>query len=102
MYVSVRELHKDFWEGGMIMDPLMMWPLLLWIFAVMLGRLHEYSESLKGRWLLKVISEGNRGQGSAFISASIISKITVRYQRIKAKLNIGLLLIYPVNGVFYI
>lgn len=45
------------------MDPLMMWLLLMWILAVMLGRLHEYSDalSLKERWMLKVTLEGNRG-----------------------------------------
>lgn len=66
------------------MDPLMMWPLLVWILAVMLGRRHEYSMALclRERWLLNVILEGIRGQclkaDSAFQSASIISKITVK------------------------
>lgn len=86
----------------------MMWLLLVWILAVILGRLHEYSEalSLRERWMLKVTLEGNRGQGSrgncAFKSASIISKITVKYLRIKAKLIGGPLLIYAVNSGFYI
>lgn len=55
----------------MIMDPLMMWPLLIWILAVMLGRLHEYSEALclRERWTLKVTLEGIRGRGSRADSA---------------------------------
>lgn len=67
----------------MIMDLLMMWPLPIWISAVMRGRLHEYSEalSLGERWMLKVALEGTRGHGSradsALKSASIISEITV-------------------------
>lgn len=83
----------------MIMDLLMMWPLLMWILAVMQGRLHEYSDalSLEERWMLKVTLEGIRGQGSrvhsAFKSASIITKIIVKYLRIKAKLIRGPLLI---------
>lgn len=64
------------------MDLLMMWPLLIWILAVMLGRPHEYSKalSLRERWLLKVTLEGNRGPDSrgdsAFESASVIGKST--------------------------
>lgn len=75
----------------MIMDPLMMWPLLIWIYAVMLGRLYEYSEALflKERLMVKVTLEGNRGQGSsvysAFKSASIISKITVKIPENQSK-----------------
>lgn len=44
------------------MDLLMMWPLLMWIRAVMPGCPHEYSEalSLKERWMLKVTLEVNR------------------------------------------
>lgn len=62
MCVSVRELLKDLWEGGMMMHLLMMWLLPVWIRAVMLSCPHEYSEalSLKDRWMLKVTSEGNR------------------------------------------
>lgn len=86
----------------------MMWLLLIWILAVMRGRLHEYSEalSLRERWMLKVTLEGNRGRGSradcAFKSASTISKITVKYLRIKAKLIEGPLLIYAVNSGLHI
>lgn len=45
--------------------------LVLWILVVMLGILHEYSEalSLRERWMLKDILEGNRGQGSNVYSA---------------------------------
>lgn len=47
------------------MDLLMMWPLLVWILAVMLGRLHEYSGFVSEReWMLKVTSEGNGGPKS--------------------------------------
>lgn len=89
MCVSVRELYKGLWEGRMIMDPLMMWPSLMWILAVMRGRQHEYSEapSPRGReresWTLKVTLEGNGGQdsgaGSAFKTASTIKQ---RYSEI--------------------
>lgn len=77
----------------MIMDLLMMWPLFMWILAVMLGHLHEYSDalSLEERWMLKVILEGIRGQESRVHSAfkSIMTKITVKYLRITAKLERG-------------
>lgn len=61
---------------------------------------------LSERWTLKVTLEGNGGQGlrtdSAFKSASVISGITAKYLRIKAKLITGRLLICAVNSGFYI
>lgn len=108
MCVSVRELHKDLWEGGMMMDLLMMWPLPVWIRAVMLSCPHEYSEalSLKDRWMLKVTLEGNKEQHSrvysAFRSFPSSAKSQWKNLRIKAKLNRDLLLNYDENNVFYV